>query len=201
MINYWDFSGNYFDKIGSSDLYSAFNAYFVPNRYGKNNSAVRFKYGYISLPKGYYFTNEFSVTAWVYANSSSSGDNLAFIYLSNKSGYYLNTFRWGYQNRVETHYLVNGTWKLYVQSTPYSNNSTWVHVAFTYDGSYSRMYSNGTLSLTTSTQSLGFSSIKNFNYIGTGCGSPLSDFILDELKFFNRALNQTEIKNDMNLNN
>ena len=202
MINYWDFSGNYFDKVGSSDLYGAFNAFFVSGRNGKNNSAVRLIYGYIILPTGYYFTNTFSVTAWVYVNSSS-GANTPFIQLSNMTNVYFNFFQWDNQIKLGNWYTEKGLCKTCVKATPFSINSTWVHVAFTYDGSYNKMYSNGTLSLTTSTNSLSYTSIKTSNYIGKwiNSGNTYGDFILDELKFFNRALSQTEIINDMNLNN
>ena len=83
----------------------------------------------------------------------------------------------------------------------------WVHVAFTYDGSKNKMFLNGTLSSSTSTNSIGISSIKTSNYIGRyvhiskSCPYCLGDFVLDELKFFNRPLPQAEIINDMNLNN
>ena len=206
MTNYWDFSANYFDKIGSSDLYGSVNAFFVPDRNGKNDSAVHFINGYISLPTGYYFKNTFSVTAWV-KNNFTSFYRYPLVSFSNISHEYFNEFQWNSQNiklNFASSYYVNRTCKFGISSTLfYSNISIWYHVAITYDGSKIKMYSNGTLSSTSSSFSLGFNSIKTTNYIGRFSLFPdwRGDFILDELKFFNRALNQTEIKNDMNLNN
>ena len=142
MINYWDFSRNYFDKVGSSDLYGAVNAFFVPNRNGRKNSALRFIYGYISLPTGYYFTNKFSITAWIFVNSSSSSGFTPFVQLSNITNVYSNSFQWNNQMKLLNWYFVNGTFKLAGYTTPYSINSTWAHVAYTYDGSYNKMYLN-----------------------------------------------------------
>ena len=73
------------------------------------------------------------------------------------------------------------------------NLNCWNHLAFTIDGSYYRIYINGTLTVSSQSNYLPEKFLKYSNFIGN-----YKKFILDQLRFYNRALSLTEIQHDMN---
>lgn len=79
------------------------------------------------------------------------------------------------------------------------NDGSWHHVAFTYDGTYKKMYIDGSLAST-----YNYTSTINNNSYKVSFGKDLEwgggqfNGILDDVRIYSRALNSTEITNDMN---
>ena len=64
------------------------------------------------------------------------------------------------------------------------------------DGTYYKFYLNGTLTATNQYSTLPANTLKG--YFSIGAQWSLATLILDDLKFFRRNLNITEIHSDMN---
>ena len=192
LTNFWDLSNDYYDKIGKLYLYGSVNVSFVDDRKGRPNSAIYLNSGFIKAPNGYFFSGVLSITFWL---NPHFGNWITLIFGG------------------DTKYL-----KLWVEMSPsgfpyigirYSNNNSfiakapsstalnlncWNHLGFTVDGSFYRVYINGTLTGLTQSNYLPEFFLKYSNIIGK---SP-AKFIIDQLKFFNRALSQSEIRTDLN---
>ncbi len=52
LVNYWPFNGNGNDLIGSANLYGGVNIEWVPDRFGRPNSAVYLNTGHFLAPSG-----------------------------------------------------------------------------------------------------------------------------------------------------
>jgi hypothetical protein len=83
-------------------------------------------------------------------------------------------------------------------STDDLNDSAWHHVAFTYDGTYKKMYIDGTLASTYNYSQ----TLNNNNYkvsLGYNLEYTPAEFsgFLDDVRIYNRALNSTEINTDL----
>ena len=84
------------------------------------------------------------------------------------------------------------------ESTTKSTLSTWIHVAFVVTNQNAYIYLNGLLDAATIITGQPSNVLRNFNYIGKS-SDPLNDLanvIIDELKIFNRGLNESEIQYD-----
>ena len=78
--------------------------------------------------------------------------------------------------------------------------SEWYHIAVTTDGINHRIYMNGNRTGENNFTLLATREVRLSNYIGrsnVNFDDPLLDAVVDDMKIFNRALNQTEILNDM----
>ncbi len=76
--------------------------------------------------------------------------------------------------------------------------NAWTHVALTYDGTIVRLYVNGT-QVATRNQTGAIQTSSNPLWIGGN--QPYGEFfngLIDEVRVYNRALDQGEIQSDMN---
>ena len=188
LINYWDFDNDFSDKIGKMNLFNVVNIAFVNDRYGKPNSAVFLNNGRMQAPSGLYFSGPLTLTFWIYFMRNVSNYVISFSGDSNYPSLHLFFSSSGaYHNGITT----NGVCPcdLYpLQPTPF----VWTHTALSIDGFHFRAFYNGTLSKRKNCTGVMTNSLKYSNYIGNP-----GFFIMDELKFFNRVLNATEIQDDM----
>jgi Concanavalin A-like lectin/glucanases superfamily len=86
----------------------------------------------------------------------------------------------------------------FVSGTTANPVNTWTHVAVTYDGTIVRLYVNGT-QVATRNQTGAVQTSSNPLWIGGN--QPYGEFfngLIDEVRVYNRALNQGEIQSDMN---
>ena len=205
MINYWDFSGSYLDKIGTSHMFGATNVTFVPNRNKISNSAIYVNEGYIILPNGTYFDGTFTVTAWINIQKHTYlGSFLEIAEDSNKNIYRFN-YAGPFNPRCLFSIYSSSTVIIqhFINSEGSLDKNNWMHFAYTVNGSSHNIYVNGSLSGTLQSTLLSSRALKTSNYIGKSVvsGMQMGSFILDELKIFNKPLNLAEIQNDMSLNN
>jgi hypothetical protein len=108
----------------------------------------------------------------------------------------------GYDSTNFTTY--NGTFWHDARSDNYNttddlNDGAWHHLAVTYDGTYKKMYIDGSLASTYS-----YSQTINNNSYKVSFGKDLEwgggqyNGLLDDVRIYSRALNSTEVTNDMN---
>jgi hypothetical protein len=75
--------------------------------------------------------------------------------------------------------------------------NTWTHLAVTYDGSSVRVYMNGVLVRTKSQSGTISTSTGVLRIGGNSISAQYFSGVIDEVRIYNRALNQTEIQSDM----
>ena len=192
LTNYWDFDNDLYDKIGKANLFGAVNVAFVNDRKGRANSAIYLNNGYINAPNGYYFSGELSMTAWV--NPISNNTPVTFINFAGDpkySRFYIAIYSHGTPYFGPMYYNTSFIARALSQTKLKFN--CWNHLAVTIDGSFYRIYINGSLTGTLVSNYLPENFFKYSNIIGNN-----RKIILDQLKFFNRALSLTEVETDMN---
>ena len=196
LINYWAFSGDFNDYVGGANLYGAVNVVFTQDQTTNQNSSIYVNNGYLIAPKGVYFSGPITYTLWVNVKIATNWArffDFCFQYYQ-CSGVYLAI----QTNRNLGVHATNGS-DFFTSSKSLTLNN-WQHIAVTYDGYFARIYLNGTLANQFSLSNLPSNEIRYSNFIGksnANAGDALLNSEIDELKFFNRALNNTEIYNDM----
>jgi arabinan endo-1,5-alpha-L-arabinosidase len=197
LINYWAFTNNVKDSIGTAHLYNGVNASLTHDRFGYDNSALRLNSGYYSVPSGVYFNGPFTTSVWV--NAKSYGFS-ARVFDFGVNGWNSDNIIFGLfkENSAQSFFQIyNGntyTSILYCNSAIALNE--WIHVAVTFDGSQAKIYFNGIFS-GSSPQSSPQNVVRQTNFIGESnwsfYGDALANVVYDELRIYNRVLTQNEI--------
>ena len=203
LTHRWPFTnGNMNDTIGDAHMTQGISTAFITDRFGVENSALSLNKGYTILPSQIYFdTPEFSVSVWVYYLPTDSwarfidmgnGCNLEEIELAQQA----------YISNQPYFEIYNVTQQIYhVQSASLLQINSWQFFVATFDGSYANIYINGILAGTSSLASYTPKSLKRmYNYVGkSNCPNDgYSYSYLDDLRFFNTSLNQSQIDELMN---
>lgn len=171
----------------------------LKNRPNFTENGIYLNRDYLTAPPGVYFNNAFSISVWVklksfidksrvldFAGIQNGQDNVVLA-LTNISTY----FPYGVLFINSDRYDLEGRMLLQLNK--------WTHITWSHNGTYSQFYLNATL-----TNSASFPGPRNVtrtsNYIcETNYGAPYSNVILKNLRIFNRALNSTEVLQNMNL--
>ena len=190
------------DLIGSSHMIQGNLTSFIEDRFGCLNSSLALNGGWTQVPSGIYFDSpEFTISSWVYPQSvdlnarvidfgNGISDNIAFNLLVDKyptTGLYI---------------LSGNTILISAISTQNLKLDEWQFLVATFDGKTSSIYINGTLVVELA---MSFSLL---NLTRTNCfigksnweGDGFSQSYLDDLRFYNKNLTQTEIVSLMNQN-
>jgi len=209
LTHYWPFcNGEMKDKIGSADMIQGNLTSFVSDRFGNQNSALALNGGWAQVPQGIYFdTPEFTISFWILPQKIN-GDDARVIdfgndaYLDNILIKLFNTYS---NDRKPSLNIYNGTLDLgTVQSDRDLVDLEWQLLTVTFDGVQMVLYINGTKAgkFTLSPRFPPQSLIRANNYIGKS-NDPSTGFsssYLDDLRFYNKCLNQQEIFDLVNNN-
>ncbi len=195
------------DIIGKADLYDGVNVSFTNDRFGRSGSAISLLNGYYKVPSGVYFSGtEFTIMVWLkvrnfnpwariidFGNGPHS-NNVQFSMTDSTGGYPFYTIN----SNTET---------LSIRTTLKIELNKWVHLASVFSQPNGFIYIDGVSYTTTLFQyTAGPANIlRTSNFVGrSNWWSPGADADanadFDELKIFNRALSQQEIKDEMNNN-
>jgi hypothetical protein len=193
------------DETGSAHMTQGSLTSFVRNRFGCGNSALALNGGWTQVPSGIYFnTPEFTISVWVYPlnigswarvidfGSGPSAENIALAL----------SFTTSLQPSL---YIVSGlSDPLFIaRSSQKLVLNQWLMLAVTFDGTNTCIYLNGTLAVNyyfqgytplTLLRSKCFIGKSNWN------GDGYSSSYLDDLRFYNKSLTQSEILEIMNRN-
>jgi hypothetical protein len=165
-------------------------ATWVPGRYG---SALSFNgigdLVTITESPSLQLTNAFTLEAWVKPATTLSGWQ-DVIYKGNDN-YFLDTSGMSVAGGVTT------TSSSSISGSTIAVNA-WTHVAVTYDGSNLRIYVNGVLSNSAPKTGTIAASSYPLSIGGDRLYAQYFKGTIDEVRIYNRALNQTEIQTDMN---
>lgn len=188
------------DKTGNGNNGSIFQAtWYTTGKYGK---ALAFdgSNDYVSVPdsNSLDLSTGLTLEAWVRPTSSSgwrtvmmkeNGSELAYAMYSRE-----NTNRPSGWIRTNP---TSGSSKSVAGTSGLALN-TWTHLTTTYDGSNLRLYVNGSLVRTQATTGTLYSSSNPLKFGGNAVWGEYFAGQLDEIRIYNRSLNQTEIQTDMN---
>jgi hypothetical protein len=187
------------DKIGGADMTQGSLTTFAADRFGNPNAALNLNGGWTRLPSGVYFnTPAFSISVWVYPiNVTSSTARIIDFGNGESADNILFTIKKYYA-------IYSGAINKIASST--SQNvllHQWQFLALTFNGTHGNVYMNGSLADSKAISLFTLSTLTRTNcYIGKS-GWPndgVSSSYLDDLRFYNVSLTQTEIANLMNQN-
>lgn len=201
LVAYYPFNGNANDESGNGNHGTITGALVTPaaDRYGEEGKAYKFWYpDYVSVPtNSSFFTDEFTVSYW-YKVEAYWGDRCVLSCVGRNGGYQQpfsgTTFQYlfGYNFPTNSWFWANYT----VPNTP----NTWQHIATTYkktgdNASITKLYINGELkSSDTYGNTIAYPGSEIF-YIGRNHSDLGLNGELDEVRFYNKTLDDQEIKN------
>ncbi len=201
LINQWSFKSDLKDSIRSCDFnISSGYAEFSKDRFGNYWRSLYLFNQYAHAPTSTYFYNEFSIIIWFKKYYVSNYyDSIALFDFSFDNSHNIglkillnNILFWTKNN-------ANGS-IINLDSNCKTNYDQWYHIALTYSNKSKliKLYVNGVRvnSLYVNLR-LGET---NLNYIGRSDTLNItgSEFLIDEIKIYNRVLNFNEIKIDSN---
>jgi hypothetical protein len=197
LVAYYPFSGNADDESGNGSHGTVYGATLVADRFGNPNSAYQFDGVDDVIDSGnssyFNFGTGFTFTGWI----KVSEFNGASIFMKKKKNYE-NKYLKLYNQRLMFYlYYTTGESTTGSGSLPLNQ---WVHVAATYDGSFTKTYINGVFSVSRSATGDVADSTANM-YIGRSnqeidplSGGPSFKGMIDDVRFYNRALSESEIE-------
>ena len=183
------------DQIGSKNMVQGSSTYFTSDRFGCPNSALALNGGWTHVPSGIYFnTPEFTISVWVYPQhvgnwsriiDFGNGVQLSNILLSLSD-----------ENSLAPFFEIYSGSKLNAATSSQKITlNQWQLFALTFNGIHAYLYLNGTL-----TAKLALSYIlptleRSHCYIGKSNWPEdgYSSSYLDDLRFYNKSLTQTQI--------
>jgi hypothetical protein len=208
MTHYWPIScGSMLDEIGSADMSQGNATYFTLDRFGNENASLALNGGWTHVPPGIYFdTPEFTISVWVYPIkvgsyarvidfgnilSVNALDNIVFRLDANSN-----------KKPALNIFDATGTSIGQCESTNALSNGAWQFLTTTFDGNLESLYINGALVCSQTTNYVLPKIARLYNYIGKSY-SPSHGYswsYIDDLKFYNKSLSQSDILELMNKN-
>jgi hypothetical protein len=176
---------------------------FAEDRFGNANAALALNGGYTQIPSGVYFNSpEFTISAWIYPQQVVDMARLIDFGNGQNANNLIATISYGLTLNPSLNILTGSTTVVRAISTQKLKLNQWQFLALTFNGTYSSVYINGSLTAETNntftmptlTRSLCF--VGKSNWAANGYSSSY----VDELKFFNKSLTQQEIISLMSLN-
>ncbi len=189
---------NLSDIISNASLFGGFSYSFTYDRYCSPDSAIYFNNGYLQVPEGIYFPNDFTVTAWIMIKYFQTQTTIIDFNHDND-----NRIRLGLACTQLNAYMSNSL----ISTSCFDGNSVdistenlilkeniWYHIAYVSQNTNLLIYLNG-IEVINSTNSpfLTYDSSTKLNFIGYSSNS-----ILDELKIYNYALSSSDVLLDFN---
>jgi hypothetical protein len=206
LTHYWPFeNGQMIDQIGFKIMSKEEFITFTSDRFGCPGSALALNRGYTQVDQGSYFdTPEFTISVWVYPRDVGSWARVIDFHDRFAKNNVILSLDSGSLNRkpalqIYSNYFAS---KGEVISQNSLNENQWQFLTTTFDGSTMFIYINGVL---TGSQSFKYQMpliIRAVNYIGESWNSwndGESESFLDDLRFYRKSLNKTEINYLMNL--
>ncbi len=199
LTHYWPIeNGEMKDVIDSKDMEQGNLTSFIEDRFCNPNSALALNGGWAQVPSGIYFdTQEFTISVWVYPQQIgyasrviNFGPNYIIFRLDSGSN---NLPALNIHNKNES----IGTCK----SSKELVNGEWQFLTATFNGSLESLYINGELTCNLTVTSYNLPAITRlYNYIGKShiATNGYSWSYIDDLRFYNKSLNEFEIIRLMN---
>lgn len=204
LVAYYQFSGNANDASGNNINGSVVNATLTTDRFGNSNSAYLFdgSSSYIQLPYSnlYNFSpsGSFSISVWLQPQLNSLYGAQALVVKSPPNSNYHASF-WNYGSYLLNDKFMTGysNTNFLVSNTSITFNQCWYNYVFTYNDGIWKMYINGVLEKSETSQNYRILQDGANSKIGIGRkGEASGDYYkgkLDEIRIYNRILSQAEV--------
>lgn len=180
------------DTVGTAHLINGVNAALGLDRFNRSNSALDLSNGYYQAPNGTYFNGPFTIAAWYCPKTLKNLTRILDFGISSTCSPYVAFAINDQKAYVRIQNNSTNTW--YTTSNLDLITLNWAHLAATFDGKSLKFYQNGIQSSTTVNAGIPLNVIRISNYIGKNCQNQENlNGILDEVRIYNRSLNQTEI--------
>ncbi len=207
MTNYWPISnGQMFDTVGAAHMTQGSSTYFTSDRFGNLYSALALNGGWTQVPPGIYFnTREFTISVWILPQQIGNWERVIDFGTGHSSNnIVLALSSYTVNNPALVIFSGSGP-AAYVLSSKNLTLGRWQFLTATFDSLNASIYLNGTLtadysypySLTSVTRSDCFVGKSNW---AAAHGDGFSNSYLDDLRFYNKSLTQSEIIQLMNQN-
>jgi hypothetical protein len=170
---------------------------FVTDRFGQINSAIPLNGIYLVAPSGTYFNStEFSISLWLYISSSSTIGTILNFWPSYTNAIIISLIK----QQIISFRLYNSASSLIldIDTTSQSLNvNQWQFVVITFDGFEACIYINSILInkkrlISLRSDFMSTNLVQNLNSLGQGF-TLNSYLVLDDLRFYNKSLNQSQI--------
>ena len=183
LINYWSFNGNMYDSISKLTMNGSFS--YVNDRNDRANSAIDYNGGYSFIPKCANANTIQTIALWIYVTNGDGNHNLIDL-----------------NNDFYTLSIVNGQIRFWVDGQLYVTSSygtnVWTHIATTLNGTMHYLYKNGEVTWSgPHALAVNYGNVCSFGWYKSGWNLYA---YLDDVFFFNRALNESEVITIMNSN-
>ena len=202
LTNVWNFNGNMKDSYTGSYLSNANSFSYFTDRYGSANGAIYFNSGYAQAPSGVYFSGDFTVAAWVNAQSASQANARLIDFGTSTIGadnVLIGLESSALQMSPYLYVFNNGVYSS-VGSPTFLVIGTWAHLAVTLSSTTAKMYINAVLANSATGFLIPRSLSRTICYVGKSYSSidALAIAYFDDLMIFNKALTQTQLSGVMN---
>lgn len=200
LIHYWPIAKDTTDYLTNSVLQPTPTSFvYGTNRFDRVFTSLIINGNYFKLPNRIYFYGDFTVTVWI--NPQSYAKNARIIDCGNGAA----------NDTIFISYSSDLTGRPFVGIFNQANGDTsmisplavqtnvWTHLAATLNGNNLRLYINATQVGQWSVSYLPRSVTRRACYFGKSDFSDVdpSNFLLDQLKIYNRSLFDYEISNDL----
>jgi len=190
------------DVIGLSDMIQGSLTNFTLDRFGDPNSALALNGGWTQVPSGIYFnTPEFTISVWIYPQQVGSWSRV----IDFGNGPFVDNIILALSavtSLKSCSLILSGSAVFSCYSSKTLTLNSWQFLTFTFNTTHGYIYLNGTI-VAQSNQSFTLPTITRTKcYIGKSFDptNEYSSSYLDELRFYNKSLTQTEIIELMNQN-
>jgi concanavalin A-like lectin/glucanase superfamily protein/caspase domain-containing protein len=190
LVAYYPFSGNANDESKNGNHGTVKGATLTTDRNEKTNGAYSFdgKNDYITINHNFNSYRELTISIWIYINSSTS--DFQALVSSDNAGKFTHLQA---HNAGKSIVYANGT---SVELKPISTSpyKTWRHILLVCKSGNTKIYENGNVFSSSRTR---FNSIRNTTRLIIGAGHLNKRFLYgkaDEIRIYDRALNESEIK-------
>ena len=205
LTHYWPIcNSDMTDHIGSAHMTQGFNTSFVEDRFGNENSALALNGGWTQVQPGVYFnTPGFTISVWVLPQMVGTWSRVIDFGNGAPSDNVVLTLDSG-TNKIPILAVDIGTIYGKVYSSQSLTLNNWQHLAASFDGIQMKIFINGTLMSETDYPVKGSlmptSLNRTYCYVGKSnwANNGFSFSFLDDLRFYNKSLSQSEINEVMN---
>ncbi len=203
IVYYWPMNGSPKEIVSGNDMTLVTNAEFTADRFGNENSALKFSLGYATVPTADYFDPKtgFTVIVWIYLLGLSHYQRIFDFGKGEYNNNVMLAFNGGTAQPL-AYILCSNYDYIRIDGNTNVNLREWSHVSYTYNAGTISLYLNGNLIGTATGNSCPEKMERNSNFIGKSNwnGDGLLNAILDDFKIYNRPLNNDEIMKDFQYN-
>jgi hypothetical protein len=200
-MHYWPIDGHTMDIIGDSDMHGGYNHHFEFDKNNISNGAIYFSNGWIQLPEGIYFDHEFTIMLLFKRTKNNNDDSRIFEFRRTKDTD-ADKFYFGLEKYAENTY--RPYFCIYTDSNRFESIKydkalsidVWYHLTVVLNETGIALFLDGHPSKYSSSNLKLLNVWHTENYFGSGFPNSLPelDGLLDEIKFFKKALNPKQIE-------